>query len=87
MKTSLSEIKQIDDHIMDQLRDGDKLVFDARIIIDPVLRFNIKMHQKLYALAKAYGRRSMRKEISIVEENVFLDHSFREEIKTVFLKP
>lgn len=87
MKTSLNEIKQIDDHITDQLRDGEKLVFEARMIIDPVLRFNIKMQRKLYSLAKAYSRRSVRKEISIVEEKLFLDNSFREEINKIFLKP
>ncbi len=87
MKTSLTEIKQIDDHITGQLNDGDKLVFDARLILDPLLRFNIRMQQKLYALVKAYGRRSMRREVTSVQNQLFQDKSFRNEIDTIFSKP
>jgi hypothetical protein len=87
MKTSLTEIKQIDDHITGQLSDGDKLVFDARMILDPLLRFNINVQRKLYTLVKAYGRRSLRSEVTIVQDKLFQDTSFRNEIHTIFSKP
>jgi hypothetical protein len=87
MKTSLTEIKQIDDLITGQLSDGDKLVFDARTILDPLFRFNIRLQRKLHALVKAYGRRSMQKELTSVQDKLFQDNSFRNEIDTIFLKP
>jgi hypothetical protein len=87
MKTSLNEIKQIDDHITGQLSDGEKLVIDARMIIDPVLRFNINLQQKLYALIKAYSRRTMRSEVANVQDKLFQDTKFRNEILTIFSKP
>jgi hypothetical protein len=87
MKTSLNEIKQIDDHITGQLSDGEKLVIDARMIIDPVLRFNINLQRKLYALVKVYGRRSTRSEVVNVQDKLFQDTKFRNEILTIFSKP
>jgi hypothetical protein len=87
MKTSLNEIKQIDDHITGQLSDGEKLVIDARSIIDPVLRFNINLQRKLYALVKAYGRRSIRSEVVDVQDKLFQDTKFRNDILTIFSKP
>jgi hypothetical protein len=87
MKTSLNEIKQIDDHITGQLSDGENLVIDARMIIDPVLRFNINLQRKLYALVKAYGRRSTRSEVVNVQDKLFQDTKFRNEILTIFSNP
>lgn len=87
MKTSLTEIKEIDDRITNQLPDGDKLLFDARMIIDPVLRFNMTMQRKLYALVKAYARQTLRSEVTRVQDKVFQDNSFRNEIQTIFSKP
>lgn len=87
MKTSLNEIKQIDDHLAGELAGGDKLFFDARMIIDPLLRLNVGMQKKLYALVKAYSRRAVRNEIINVENKLFSNDSFRNEIQSIFSKP
>jgi hypothetical protein len=38
MRTSLTEIKLIDDYIFDKAETGDALVFDALLIINPELK-------------------------------------------------
>jgi hypothetical protein len=45
MRTSLTEIKLIDDYIFDKAETGDALVFDALLIINPELKSQI-MWQK-----------------------------------------
>ncbi len=87
MKTSLNEIKMVDDHITGQLNGGEKLLFEARMIIDPVLRFNIHLQGKLYSLVKAYGRREIRNQVVSVEKKLFQNDAFRSEINSIFPKP
>lgn len=87
MKTSLVETKLLDDHITGHLTGGEKLLFEARMIIDPVLRLNIHMQRKLYKLVKAYSRREVRSEVTCVEKKLFQNDSFRREINSIFSKP
>jgi hypothetical protein len=87
MKTSLTETKQIDDHLNGRLVDGERLLFDARLLVDPVLRLNVNIQNKLYALVKFYGRRKIKQEAIAIQDKMFNDDSFRKNILNIFSKP
>ncbi|HTJ47814.1 MAG TPA: hypothetical protein VL443_00060 [Cyclobacteriaceae bacterium] len=87
MRTSLNKIKETEDFILNAMKPDDALLFRARLILDPVLRMQLALQRKVYALIRLYGRRNLKSEIISVQENIFNTTEFREEIDQLFLKP
>ena len=87
MRTSLNKIKETEDFILKVMKPDDALLFRARLILDPVLRMQLALQRKVYALIRLYGRRNLKSEIISVQENIFNTSEFREEIDQLFLKP
>jgi hypothetical protein len=89
MRTSLTEIKLIDDYIFDKAETGDALVFDALLIINPELKSQIMWQKKTHQLVKQYGRKTLKQEIENVHRQLFdTDNhlSFRQKILRLFSK-
>ena len=59
MKT-LRETKEIDRYLLDKLSPASRLLFEARLLIDPTLKLRVEWQQKLYSIIKRSGRRQMK---------------------------
>lgn len=89
MRTSLNDIKQAEDFLSGELKPQDSVLMRARLLIDPVLRMNLAIQQKVYALVKLYGRRKLKEEIEDVHTKIFQDPgrvAYREKITQLFSK-
>ncbi|HVW15400.1 MAG TPA: hypothetical protein VHB54_16330 [Mucilaginibacter sp.] len=89
MKTSLSETERIEAHLLRLSEPGDKLVFEARLLLEPELRDKMHWQQKTYALVKKYGREELKKEIEAIHQQLFTEQkhiSFRQKIIGIFSK-
>lgn len=89
MRTSLNEIKEIDDHLMRLTTTGDALVFEAKIIIDDQLREKVSCQQHAYTLVQQYGRKKLKAEIEAVHQQLFntpTPHGFVKKILALFKK-
>lgn len=87
MRTSLNDIKQNEDFIQGDLSAGESLVFQARLIINPVLRANVAIQKMIYAAVRAFGRKVTKQEIEQIHHQLFSDPSkkeFQEEIYREF---
>lgn len=87
MRTSLSEIKNIEDYLLDQQQPEDKLVFEARMILNKDLQQKTEQQHQLYKLVRLYGRKKLRQEIEAVQQKLFSDsvhHKFRHTILNIF---
>jgi hypothetical protein len=87
MRTSLIETKQIDDYLFKYAGEADALLFEARLILDPALREQMKWQQQVYALITQYSRRQLKAEIEGVHQKLFNapEHrSFRQQIRAIF---
>lgn len=87
MRTSLSEIAQIDKYISGKLKYGEKLLFEANQLVDPELSNNIRLQHAVLYLVRLFGRARLKEEIQVVGHHLF--HSpekkdFREEINEIF---
>lgn len=71
MRTSLNKIKEIDDHLNGMTLTGDALIFEARMIIDPVLQADVAWHKQTISLVQQYGRTHLRNEIEAVHNQLF----------------
>lgn len=87
MRTSLTEIQQTEAYLLHQTTQGERLLFEARLVIQPELRDNMHLQQETYRLVKQYGRKKIREEIEAVHRKLFSEpqhKSFREKIAALF---
>ena len=89
MRTSLNEIKEIDDHVLGQTAPDEVLLFEAKRIINPSLKYKVMWHKQTLALVQQYGRNSLKAEIETIHQKLFSlpEHvGFRQKIMRLFHK-
>lgn len=89
MRTSLQEIKQIDDFFSNQLPQQEALLFDAKTILDPSLSYKVRLHQIVVTMAMKFGRKKIKAEIAAVEQKAFAhrDHlHLQQRVEEIFSK-
>jgi hypothetical protein len=85
----MSETKLLENYLLNRLQPADKLVMDARVLLDSELRDKATWQQNTYDLVKAYGRKCLRLEIEAVHKKIFTEkrfESFRRKITRIFEK-
>ena len=87
MATSRNDIIKTEKYLMGQLPTEDKLLFDAQLLIDPVLKLNTFVQKRIYSLVQLYGRRELKKEITATEVKVFNNPDFQNRIHSIFKTP
>ncbi|WP_207533220.1 hypothetical protein [Desertivirga arenae] len=89
MRTSLNEIKYIDDHLQGKLAVEEELLLEVRKIIDHSFASNVVAQQNSHHLIREYGRKMLRQEIESIHQKLFTEkeHSgFRSLISSLFPK-
>lgn len=89
MRTSLNDIKHIDDYLLQYAGKADRALFEARLIVQPALQENLAWQQKTYDIIKQYSRRRLKEEIESVHQQLFTEPehtSFRKKIIAIFSK-
>lgn len=83
MRTSLNEIKQTEEYLHRQLITEEALVFEARLLTNPLLRLNVLAQKKVYQLIKQYWRKKLKREAEQLSERLFSDSGKREFQSTI----
>ncbi|KIO78900.1 hypothetical protein TH53_00905 [Pedobacter lusitanus] len=89
MKTSWNELHLIEDFLLSDTTAEDKILFEARAVLQPDLKESVFWQQRTYDLIERYGRQQLRKEIEQVHEKLFTapgHFSFRKKIMNLFNK-
>lgn len=88
MKTSLNETRLIEAHLLGKAQAEERMLFEARLILEPDLKQNMYWQQKTYHSVKLYGRHQLKKEIEQVHQMLFSPvtpyQSFRQRILRLF---
>jgi hypothetical protein len=87
MRTSLNEIKLIDEHLFNNGTPENGLLFDAMRIINPELSTQIMWQKKTHAVVQQYGRKKLKAEIEAVHQQLFTEpvhQSFRKRVMKFF---
>jgi hypothetical protein len=87
MKTSLTNIKETEDFLLNNLTPENRLLYQAKLLLNPILRAKTSLQQKTYVLVQLYGRRKLKSEIAAVEERIFTDaqhSSFQQNVNNIF---
>ncbi len=87
MRTLLTEVQQIEQHLLHRNEPGDALVFEAKMILDDELREKVSLQKQSYAFINFYGRKQLKQELETVHQQLFTSakhSSFRERILKLF---
>lgn len=87
MRTSLTEIKQIEHWLLQKGDAQDRLVTEARALTNSDIYENAQWQAKAYELIQFYGREKLREQIKAVEHQLFNEpkyRSFQERIRSIF---
>lgn len=83
----MSETEQIEKYLQQQLSPEEKLLMDARCLVDKQLRDTVFFQQQTYKLVHQFGRKQLRAEICAIEKRLFTEDifsQFRKKIQSVF---
>jgi hypothetical protein len=83
MKT-LHETKEIDRYLLDKLNPASRLLFEARLLIDPTLKLRLECQRRVYSIVRGSGRRQMKSEVARIHHHLFNDPASREFQSNVF---
>ena len=89
MRTSLNNIKSIEDYLLGHLSDDDALLFEANMILNSDLADDIKLQQNTYAVIRQYSRQKIKAEIKAVQEKLLIapeNQNFLQRIANLFKK-
>ncbi len=87
MRTSLNNIQETEQYLKGQLTPEDRLVYDARLIIDTDLNEQTRWQQHTYEVVRAYGRMQFRNELDKIHARLMTEpqhNSFRKRILNIF---
>ena len=84
MRTSLNEIQKIERYLQKKLNPGESLLFEARILTNPILRLQATLQRKVYALVKLHHHKKLKDELEEIHQNLFSDPDKKEFQKTIF---
>lgn len=85
----LHEIKEIENYLQGNLNPSSKLVFEARLSLDPVLTLRVNWQRRLYSIIRLSGRRKIKSEAERIHRRLFSDpakQGFRQQIFQLFPK-
>jgi hypothetical protein len=88
MKTS-TNVSEIENYLFGKLDTPSKLVFEARLLINPVLKLNVESQRRLYSIIKLSGRRKIKSELEQIHRRLFSDiqkNIFQQGIHQLFNK-
>ncbi len=84
MRTSLIEIQETEKYLLKEMDTPDRLVFEARILSNPLLRINLFFQQKVYSVVELYHRKKLKEEAEIIHRRLFDDPAKKEFQETIF---
>ena len=87
MRTSLNEIKLIDEHLFNNSKPEDALLFEAMRIINPALEQQIAFQKHAHTIVQQYSRKKLKAEIESVHQKLFSEPvhlNFRQRVMRFF---
>jgi hypothetical protein len=86
----MSETDTIEHYILGQLAPADKLLFEAKLMLDEELAGKTRLQQQLHEAVMLSGRKQLRKELAVIDHRMFRDRKysrFQRKVRAIFLPP
>ncbi len=77
MRTSLNNIKTIDDYLLGNTAPGDTLLFEAKMLLNSDLREDVQHQLHTYSIIRQYGRQIIKDEIKRVQQTLATEPQYK----------
>ena len=87
MKTSWSELQQIERYLVHGLEGDERQAFEAALGRSPMLRLHVRVQKKMMSLLRHYHRRKLKRSAERVRDRLFQETNkgaFSQEITQLF---
>ncbi|WP_417366750.1 hypothetical protein [Flavobacterium beibuense] len=87
MKTSWNNTVMTDNYLNGECSGEEKVLFEARLLLEPDLKENLHWQKTTRAIVQQYGRQQLKAEVEQVAHHVFTAGkyvSFREKVFSLF---
>jgi hypothetical protein len=85
MRTSLNEIREAESFLKKEMNAGESLVFQAKLITNPRLRFNVTLQKRLMDVVRLYHLRKIKRDLQMTHRNLMQPgSSFQSLIEDIF---
>jgi len=87
MRTSLTEIRQAEQYLGGQMNAEDRLLFEAKMLTNPVLNMNVAVQQKVRRIVALFHRAQLKEQAAAVHQQLFSDprkKDFQQSIHQLF---
>jgi len=84
MRRSLHEVQEIDRYINKELNSGQRILFQAKMILSPGLRIMVADQQKVYMVITRFARNEQRKKLENIYNQLMQEPAFNKEITSIF---
>lgn len=84
MRTSLNEIAEIEKYIFRKLPPEEKVLLDARLVVNEDFRMKVFLQDKIYRLLSLFHKKNLKKEAEEVFQTLMKNPSFQKEVSTIF---
>lgn len=71
MKISWNDTHHIERYLNNELSKEEKMLFEAKLVLDPRFKLNVEVLKQIYSLIKLYGRKKMKAEIGKIHHKLF----------------
>jgi hypothetical protein len=89
MRTSLNNIKAIDDYLLGHMPPGDALLFEANRLLNSDLANDVEHQQNTYEIIRQYSRKKIKEEIVSVQQILTTEpqhRGFMQRVSNLFKK-
>ena len=69
----MNNMQKIEAYLTSRLETEERLVFEAQLLTDPVLRLNVLLQRKVYAILKLYHRKKLKEQAELAHRRLFSD--------------
>lgn len=84
MRKHLHEVQEIDQYLLNTLPAADKLVFEARLLIDEALKTRLHQQQRAHRFIRWFGRRMQKERMDELHHLAMQDTAFKQSIEKIF---
>jgi len=68
MRTSLNNIKTIEEYLEEKISPGEGLLFEAKTLLNSELATDVQHQEKSYAIIRQYSRQKLKQEIIAIQK-------------------
>ncbi len=84
MRKQLHEIEDIDNYIFKKVSGSQRLLFEAKTIINPDLRTNVIFQRKTYSLIRWFSRKQRKEQLESVFTRLMQEQHFSSTVNSIF---